>query len=75
MDMGRRTGQLWSHPALYHRESSEGVAGGDLDQHRPTRQVDPVTVLTATGKSPDRLLLLARMLGRLKRHLPKVTTQ
>lgn len=68
MDVCRRTHQSCRHPALDDREPSLCVAVADLDQHRPTRQVDPMSVLTTPDEPADGLLLRARMTNRLERH-------
>ena len=45
-----------AHPPLQNGESTEGVARRDLDEHRPVRQVDPQSLVTAEGRTPNRAL-------------------
>lgn len=75
MDMGGRTHKAWRHTSFYGREASDGVAGGDLDQHRPVRQIDPVATVTATGEPLNGLALLVGVAGWFECHARDATAR
>ncbi len=75
MDMGGRTHKVWRHTAFYDREASGGVAGGDLDQHRPVRQIDPVAIITATGEPLNGLALLVGVADWFECHAHNATAR
>ncbi len=54
----------WSQTAFYDREPPDGVARCDLDQHRPVRQLVPLTIIPTTRESVDRLFDLVEDMER-----------